>query len=85
MADFAPEFLRLQLLFHDGVGTVELLYPTSQRPLSHHRRADARIVSRWRSVDDPGEVFSQRIEWHSRGMMAPLTIDIPELFTDALE
>lgn len=26
--------------------------------------ADARIVSRWRGLDDPGEVFSKRIEWH---------------------
>jgi len=44
----------------------------------------ARIVSRWRSMDDPGEVFSQRISWHPSGVDAPLTIDLPALFDEAL-
>lgn len=46
--------------------------------------ADARIVSRWRAVDDPGEVLSRRIEWHPHGMPAPLVLDLPHLFQDAL-
>lgn len=46
--------------------------------------ADARIVSRWRGLDDPGEVFSKRIDWHPRGMTTPLVIDLPELFEYAL-
>lgn len=46
--------------------------------------ADARIVSRWRGVDDPGEVFSKRIEWHPHGMSSALVIDLPKLFEDAL-
>ena len=44
----------------------------------------AQIVSRFRSVDDPGEVFSQRITWRPAGMDGPLVIDLPELFADAL-
>jgi Uma2 family endonuclease len=46
--------------------------------------AEARVVSRWHGLDDPGAVFSKRIEWHPRGMAAPLVIDLPELFEDAL-
>ncbi|HEU4994717.1 MAG TPA: Uma2 family endonuclease [Gemmatimonadaceae bacterium] len=46
--------------------------------------ADARIVSRWRNRDDPGEVFGQRIEWHPTGMPEPLSIELPALFDDAL-
>lgn len=45
---------------------------------------DARVVSRWRNLDDPGEVFSQRIEWRLLGKEAPLVIDLPELFDEAL-
>lgn len=46
--------------------------------------AEARVVSRWRALDDPGEVFSKRIEWHPAGMSEALVIDLPELFADAL-
>lgn len=46
--------------------------------------ADARIVSRWRALHDPGEVFSTRIEWHPAGMTAPLVVDLPTLFDEAL-
>jgi Uma2 family endonuclease len=46
--------------------------------------ADARLVSRWRSVEDPGEEFSRAVVWHPSGMTAPLTIDLPALFEDAL-
>lgn len=45
---------------------------------------DARVITRWRNVDDPGEVFSRRIEWHPQGMTTPLVIDIPRLFEEAL-
>ena len=44
----------------------------------------AQIVSRFRSIEDPGEVFSQRITWHPTGMRKPLAIDLPALFADAL-
>lgn len=46
--------------------------------------ADARIVSRWRGMDDPGEVFSQKISWQPAGMAAALAIDLPALFDEAL-
>ena len=46
--------------------------------------AEARVVSRWRGADDPGELFSQRISWMPEGMQSPLVIDLPHLFDDAL-
>ena len=46
--------------------------------------AEGRVVSRWRSLDDPGEVFSSRIEWLPAGTETPLVIDLPALFEDAL-
>lgn len=46
--------------------------------------ADARIVTRWRSPADPGEVFGRHIEWDPPGMPAPLGIDLPALFTEAV-
>lgn len=45
---------------------------------------DARVVSRWRRLDDPGEVYTHRISWNPAGVAAPLTIDLPALFEDAL-
>jgi len=46
--------------------------------------ADARTFARWRAPADEGELLSNRIEWQPAGMTAPLTIDIPEFFIDAL-
>lgn len=46
--------------------------------------AEARILSRLRGMDDPGEVFSQKISWQPAGMSAPLLIDLPALFDEAL-
>lgn len=45
---------------------------------------DALVVSRWRSPNDPGEVYSRTIAWAPAGMPEPLVIDIPALFEDAL-
>ena len=45
---------------------------------------EARNISRWMGADDPGQVFSERIDWHPSGMPASLVIDINELFDDAL-
>jgi Uma2 family endonuclease len=47
--------------------------------------AEGRVVSRWPSLDDPGEVFSSRIELRPAGTDTPLVIDLPALFEDALE
>lgn len=47
--------------------------------------AEARIVSRWRGADDPGEVLTRRIEWLPVGMAEPLVMDLPGLFAEALD
>ena len=47
--------------------------------------AEARIVTRLRSLVDPGEVFGQRIEWHPAGMPSALVIDLETLFAEALD
>lgn len=60
------------------------LYLTHGVPEYWVVNAVAQIVSRFRSVDDPGEVFGQRITWHPAGMAEPLVIDLPALFADAL-
>ena len=44
--------------------------------------ADARIVSRFRTIDEPGEVLSKTIEWHPAGIPKPLVIDLPALFDE---
>jgi len=47
--------------------------------------AEARIVTRWRSLSEPGDAFNNRIEWHPVGMDSPLVIDLPRLFAEALD
>ena len=44
---------------------------------------DARNISRWRGVADPGEVLSKRVEWHPSGMAAPFVVELDELFAEA--
>jgi len=46
--------------------------------------AEARVVSRWKASGETGEVHTQLIEWRPEGMTAPLTIDLPTLFNEAL-
>jgi Uma2 family endonuclease len=46
--------------------------------------AEARLVSRWRSLDDPGEEFARALTWQPPGMPEPLVLDLPELFDEAL-
>jgi len=45
---------------------------------------EARVVSRWTGVDDPGEVLSERIEWRAPGAVTPMMIDVKALFEEAL-
>lgn len=45
---------------------------------------EARVVSRWRGADDPGQRFSDRIEWQAPGAAEPLVVDLRELFDEAL-
>ena len=61
------------------------LYLSSEVPEYWVVHTEARVVSRWRPGDDRGEVLSRETDWRAAGMPAPLTIDLPELFRDALE
>ena len=45
---------------------------------------EARTFARWRHLDDPAELLTQRIEWQPEGVSLPLVIDLPEFFEDAL-
>lgn len=60
------------------------LYLSNSVPEYWIANAEARIVSRWRGLDDPGEVFSRGVRWHPTGMAEPLVIDLPTLFAEAL-
>ena len=60
------------------------LYLSSGVPEYWIVNTDARLLSRWRSIKDPGEEFSRAIAWHPEGMPTALTIDLPTLFEDAL-
>jgi Uma2 family endonuclease len=44
---------------------------------------EARNVMRWRDRAEPGEVLSERLEWHPTGATEPLIINLPELFDRA--
>lgn len=45
---------------------------------------ETRNLSRWRGAADPGEVLSGRVEWHPSGMPAPLMLELPRFFDEAL-
>lgn len=45
---------------------------------------EARIVSRFRSRDDPGEVFSKRISWQPADIQSVMEIDLTTLLDEAL-
>lgn len=85
--------------FSDLLLVIEVVSPSSSQYDYHTKRRlylgngipeywvlnpDARNVSRWMGADDPGQVLSERIDWHPSGMQASLVIDINELFDDAL-
>jgi Uma2 family endonuclease len=46
--------------------------------------SEARVVSRWRSVGEPGEDFSESVTWEPAGIDAQLVIALPALFEEAL-
>ena len=43
-----------------------------------------RTLARWRDASDSGELLVHRIEWQPSGLDAPLVIELPEFFDDAL-
>jgi Uma2 family endonuclease len=45
---------------------------------------DARLVERWRPGDERPEILSERIEWRPSEEYPPLTIDLADLFREAL-
>jgi Uma2 family endonuclease len=45
---------------------------------------EALNASRWRGAADPGDVLSERLEWHPVGMASPLVIDLPSFFEAAV-
>ena len=46
---------------------------------------DARNVSRWRGLDDPGELLSTRLEWQPLAVFEGLVIDLPRFFAESLD
>src|SRR5688500_2193171 len=46
---------------------------------------DARLIERWRPNDERPEIASEMIEWQAVGATDPLRIQLPELFTRALD
>ena len=86
--------------FADVLLAVEVASPSNLRYDYHTKRTlylqggvpeywvvnlDARNISRWRTMADPGAVLSRQIEWHPAGIAEPLIIDIEELFREALD
>ena len=45
---------------------------------------EARNVSRWRRLEDPGEVLSERLEWQPAPMLEPFVLELPAFFEEAL-
>ena len=44
---------------------------------------DARVVERWRPLDTRPEILAHELVWHPAGALAPLVIDLKELFLEA--
>jgi Uma2 family endonuclease len=61
------------------------LYLTHGVPEYWVVNTEARVVSRWRAWGAAGEVFSDTIVWRPPELQTALSIDLPDLFRDALE
>jgi Uma2 family endonuclease len=60
------------------------LYLSSGVPEYWIVNANARTIARWRAGEESAELVATRLVWHPDGMPSPLTIDLSELFDDAL-
>jgi Uma2 family endonuclease len=45
---------------------------------------DARLVERWRPDDIRPKILDERLEWAPPELQAPVTLDLPAIFTSAL-
>ena len=60
------------------------LYLSSGVPEYWIVNANARTIARWRAGEESAELLATRLVWQPEGMPSPFTIDLPELFDDAL-
>lgn len=74
---------------------VEVLSPSTARADRHRKRViyqqqgvpeywivdgDARLVERWRPTDERPEILTAAFDWQPRAGLAPIRIDVPQLF-----
>ena len=64
--------------------TKRLLYLNSGVPDYWIVSPSARVISRWRRPEDPGEILSEQLTWHPTGMTTPFVVDLPHFFAEAL-
>jgi Uma2 family endonuclease len=65
--------IKRELSLREGVGEYWLVDPTG------------RTITRWRSLNDPGETLGDFITWQLAGMSTALVIELRELFAMALD
>lgn len=83
---------------HDLLLAVEVASPSSRRLDYHIKRElylregvgeywvidpDARSVLRWLGKSDPGEILSERVEWHAPGSARPFVLELEQFFAEA--
>ena len=44
---------------------------------------DARLIERWRPLDERPEILSEELVWHPRADLPPFRLALQELFDDA--
>ena len=83
--------------FPDPILVIEILSPSTARfdRLVKRRRfqrtgipeywivdLDARVIERWRPVDERPEILDERLTWHAEGAASPLELDLPGYFRE---
>ena len=77
---------------------IEVLSPSTARADRHRKRViyqsegvpeywiidgDARLIERWRPMDERPEILSADLVWHPRAELQPFRLPLEELFDDA--